>query len=479
MLGTLRRRLILSHIVPLLVVIPLVGITLIYTIETQVLLPSLSQELRGQAALVEEMTRDQPGVWTDRSQAAAFVDRVRSRVSARVMLLDANGLILASSDPADAPRIGQLATDPDLRLALNGQTAIHTEQSRATNAEIADVLLPSFTQDGGLGGIVRLSYRLTTVFENFLRLRFLILAVLAAGLILGAVVGLAVAVDTQRPLQQATRAIDALAGGQTGLAVPETGPEEIRVLAHSFNSLAARLHSLEESRRMLLANLVHELRRPLGALLSAVQALDRGAEADPALRQELLAGMAQQIHGLQRLVEDLAQVRRQVVGSLELDRQPIQLSQWLPAAVRPWRERTEEKGLVWKAMIPLDLPGILADPDRLAEVLNNLLANAIKYTPPPGNVTVDAGSDAESAWIRVSDTGPGIAPEEQDRIFEPFYRGTAASRFPQGMGLGLGIARNLVTAHGGQLTLERVPGLGSRFIIRLPCPRGADDEALA
>jgi signal transduction histidine kinase len=160
-----------------------------------------------------------------------------------------------------------------------------------------------------------------------------------------------------------------------------------------------------------------------------------------------------------------------------LDRQPVQLSQWLPAVVGPWREPAEEKGLAWETRIPLDLPGVLADPDRLAEVLNNLLANAIKYTSPPGNVTVDAGSGAESAWIRVSDTGPGIAPEEQDRIFEPFYRGTAASRFPQGMGLGLGIARDLVTAHGGQLTLERVSGLGSRFIIRLPCPRGPEDEA--
>jgi two-component system sensor histidine kinase BaeS len=294
-------------------------------------------------------------------------------------------------------------------------------------------------------------------------------------LIVGAAVGLVVAVETQRPLQQATRAIDGLASGQTGLSVPETGPDEIRVLAHSFNTLATRLHSLEESRRMLLANLVHELSRPLGALLSATQALSRGADAEPALRRELLEGMAQQIHGLQRLVQDLAQLRRQVLGSLELDRQCIQLSQWLPAAVGPWREPAMEKALIWKADIPPDLPSVVADPDRLAEVLNNLIGNAIKYTPAGGRVTVDACSDPESAWIRVSDTGPGLTPAEQERIFDPFYRGTAASRFPQGMGLGLSIARDLVVAQGGQLTLESAPGSGSRFVVRLPHQQAPGD----
>ena len=477
MLATLRRRLILSHIVPLLVVIPLVGIALIYTLETQVLLPSLSQDLQGQAALVEEMALDQPRVWSDRAQAAAFVERVRSRVAARVMLLDASGRILASSDAADILRIGEPLVHPNLDQALSGQISIRTEQSRSMNAEVADVFMPSFNPTGGLVGIVRLSYPLTTVFQHFLRLRYIVLAVLAAGLVLGAAVGLLVAVDTQRPLQQATRAIDDLASGMTGLSVPETGPEEIRVLAHSFNTLAARLHSLEESRRMLLANLVHELSRPLGALLSAIQALSRGADADPALRREFLEGMAQQIHGLQRLVQDLALLRGQVLGSLELDRQSIQLSQWLPVAVGTWRAPAVEKKLIWKADIPSNLPSVPADPDRLAEVLNNLIGNAIKYTPAGGSVTVDARSDPESVSIRVSDTGPGLTPEEQARVFEPFYRGTSANRFPQGMGLGLSISRELVTAHGGQLSVESTPGSGSSFTVRLPHQPKPDDES--
>ena len=104
----------------------------------------------------------------------------------------------------------------------------------------------------------------------------------------------------------------------------------------------------------------------------------------------------------------------------------------------------------------------------MAQAVGNLVSNAIKYTPPQGSVTVSAGSQEGEVWLRVSDTGPGIAAEEQARIFAPFYRGPVSGRFPQGMGLGLSIARDLVTAHGGRLTVESAPGAGSQFTIWLP-----------
>jgi two-component system, OmpR family, sensor histidine kinase BaeS len=259
-----------------------------------------------------------------------------------------------------------------------------------------------------------------------------------------------------------------LAFGQSPVPLAEQGPEEIRSLARSFNVLAARLETLEESRRLLLANLVHELGRPLGALLAAVQALEGGADQEAGLRQELYAGMEAQIRRLQRLLDDLAQLHDRVLGSLELNRQPLALAEWLPATLSPWREAAIQKGLEWRSTIPAALPVISADPDRLAQAVGNLVSNAIKYTPPQGSVTVSAGSQAGEAWLRVSDTGPGIAADEQARIFAPFYRGPSSGRFPQGMGLGLSIARDLVTAHGGRLTVESAPGAGSHFTIWLP-----------
>ena len=100
--------------------------------------------------------------------------------------------------------------------------------------------------------------------------------------------------------------------------------------------------------------------------------------------------------------------------------------------------------------------------------LGNLLSNAIKYTPPGGQVSVEAGRKDGEIWVRVSDTGPGIPPEEQEQVFTPFYRSQARRRFPQGMGLGLSIAREVVLAHGGHLELDSTPGLGSQFTVYLP-----------
>lgn len=170
---------------------------------------------------------------------------------------------------------------------------------------------------------------------------------------------------------------------------------------------------------------------------------------------------------LKPLLVNLTNLHDRVLGAVELKYQPTDLNDWLACTIAPWREAARDKGLQWETSIPEDLPALTVDPDRLAQVVGNLLSNAIKYTPE-GTVSVAAGATAEDVWIRVSDTGPGIAPEDQDRIFEPFRRCQTNRRFPQGMGLGLTIARDLTTAHGGQLEVESRPGEGSRFTIRLP-----------
>jgi signal transduction histidine kinase len=235
---------------------------------------------------------------------------------------------------------------------------------------------------------------------------------------------------------------------------------------------------MERTRDRLLANLIHELGRPLGALLSAIQALAGGAEEDPAIRQELLEGMDAEVRRMQRLLDDLIHVHDRTLGPLQLDRRPTALHPWLVQILGPWREAAQDKGLRWQTDILTDLPTLEIDPDRLAQALGNVVSNAIKYTPPDGEVSLSAGMEDTEVWIRVRDSGPGIAPEDQERIFIPFYRGPADRRFPQGMGLGLSIARELVIAHGGRIEMQSAPGAGSAFTVWLPC-HSTDEECRA
>lgn len=469
MLNTLRRRLVVSHALPLLLIIPLMGLALVYALETQVLLPNLSSELVGQASLVAEIASDHTDIWNDPSSAQALVARIGPRLKARLALLDSGGRLLASSDPADTLRLGKPLTPRDFALALSGQTSVHTDYSQSMGAEIANVLLPVAGPNKQVVGIIYLTHRLSNVYEWFLRLRYLTTGVLASGLLLGAILGWVLALNLERPLQHMTQVIHRFANGQPWIPVPEDqGPDEIRLLSRAFNTLVDRLHTLEQNRRQLLANLVHEVGRPIGALHSAIQALVGGADEEMALRRELLAGMDGQLASLRRLLDDLTRFYDEAEGALEIKRRPVALGDWLLHVLAPWKVTAQQKGLRWEANVGSELPILNIDPDRLGQALGNLLSNAIKYTPAGRTVSIAANVRDNTAQVQVCDTGVGITQEERARVFIPLYRGQTGRRFPQGMGLGLGIARDLIVAHGGRLDVDSTPGQGSCFTLSLP-----------
>lgn len=465
---SLRARLLLSHLLPLLLVVVLVGIALTYLLETQVLLATASRELERQAVLVSAIARNELEIWYDPLLAQNFVTRVGPLVSGRLMLLDANGVLLASNDPADQSAIGQSLALPGLYEVFTTGTAIRVDYGQTAGTGAADVLAPVMTWDGRIIGIIRLTDPLANVYARFPRTRTLIFGVLGGGLLIGALVGWLLALDLERPLRRTTQAIDRLTKGEPSAPLPEHGPQELRGLVRAFNALSEQLQTSEKARQRLLANLVHELGRPLGALLSAVQALAGGAADEPALRQELLTGMEAELRRMQRLLEELTQLYGQTVGPLELQRRPTTLGPWLAETLGPWREAAQAQGLTWETDLPTELPTVTIDADRLAQALGNLLSNAVKYTPAGGTVMISAGTTAAEFWLRVQDTGPGIPSEEQERIFAPFYRGSAGRRFPQGMGLGLSLARDLIVAHGGRLELQSQPGQGATFTLWLP-----------
>jgi two-component system sensor histidine kinase BaeS len=468
MLNTLRRRFILSHILPLLIVIPLMGIVAVYLIEQQILVPSLLSELRANALVLSRMAARDREIWQDPAYARQLLNQAAIRNGGRLILLDPKGIMLASSNPADADLLGTEVEHPGYRRAQQGEVVTQLRSSQAFGEDIADALAPVIGPDGKLLGFVRLSFQYYSFMEQLYRFRYLLTGILIVALLLGTGLGIALAINVSAPVQQVTHAVSALANGERTEALPELGAEETRRLSRAVNLLFERLRSLEAARRRLLANLIHEMGHPLGALRMGTEALLHGANRDPQLYAEFLEGMDLEITRLQRLLQDLSHLHEQALGVLELDRQNLELTTWLPGILTPWRQAATAKRLSWELHIPSSLPVVRVDPLRLDQVIGNLLSNAIKFTPSGGMLKVEAGEDGAYIWVRISDSGPGIPPDSQEKIFEPFVRGGQGGRFPEGMGLGLSIARELVEAHGGKLELESTGGVGSTFTVWLP-----------
>ncbi|MCE1252543.1 MAG: HAMP domain-containing histidine kinase [Anaerolineae bacterium] len=462
---SLRSRLILSILLPVFIVVPVLILGMSYLLQTQVIVANLANEMTRQAALVADISSSSVEIWQDPGEAQAFVARISRRLSAKLMLLDPEGHLLVSSDPADARYVGTVYAMPDLQSLLSKEmpAQITYNQSR-----IADVTVPVITSSGKVIGFVRLANPLASIYAQSEWLSQVALYVVIGGILAGLLVGWLLARDIERPLKRTSSAVYDLASGQQPLEVlDEEGPEEVRRLIHAFNRLVERLNSSEESRRRLLANMVHELGRPLGAMLSALQALRSGADQQIELRHELLEGMEGEVVLLQRLLDDLTHLD-QGFGQMELQRQSINLADWLHTSLQTWSKAAAEKKQLWSLDIADDLPPVRMDPERLAQALGNLVGNAIHYTPRGGQVCVRSRREDGFVVIAVEDNGPGISLEEQEQIFQPFFRGKSARRFSDGMGLGLPIARDLVEAHGGRLTLESTPGKGSCFSIFLP-----------
>ena len=472
---SLRSSFIISHLLPVLVVVPLVGLILIYLLETQIMLTQMSGDISDKANLIAETVNGRPELLQDLAEAESFISGVSIYIEEQVLLFGPDGQVLASNEPLAEPGVEEaLAGESVLETAVAGEENLVIIYGLAEQRAI--VLVPVQDINQQLVGIVGVTDTLAGAANQFQRLRTIIAGALALQLVLGALIGWWLARRLEQPIGQAAAAVVAIADGQEIDPVPIEGPEEIRELSKAVNILAERLRLLEETRRRSLANIVHELGRPLGAINTAAYVLRQGAGDDPQVRDELLEGIEGAVHNMEPLLNDLSQLYGQVQGRVQIAPQAVDLNEWLLPSLLPWRTVAREKGLDWQADVAADLPTIEIDPDRMNQVIGNLISNAIKYTPQGGTVTVTAEAGRDMVDIGVCDNGPGIDPEEQERIFEPFYRSQAHRRFPQGLGLGLTIARDLVEAHGGTLELISEPGEGSCFVVHLPRKSAAADQ---
>ncbi len=275
-----------------------------------------------------------------------------------------------------------------------------------------------------------------------------------------------------QPLRDMARAARKMETGDYGQRVHTASRDEVGQLAEAFNRMSAELEGTERLRRDLVANVSHELKTPISALRAHLENLLDGVEqAD----RETLQVMLTQSERLSRLVEQLLDLSRLESGDVPLEREEVPLAPLVSEVLSEIEVSRAGKGVAVQSELAPDLPPVFADRERVHQVLFNLLDNAVRFTPPGGEVTVSASRHDGSCEVRVADTGPGISSEHLPRLFDRFYRvDPARSREDGGTGIGLAIARSVVEAHGGRIWAESEMGKGSVFTFELPVAPAAE-----
>jgi signal transduction histidine kinase len=308
----------------------------------------------------------------------------------------------------------------------------------------------------------------------------LLAAVALFALGLSVLVSSALARRFTTPLRQLTETSRALAEGDLSRRIPpeqvKAGSSEIAELSLQFNTMADRVQeSVEIIRRDrdrsrdFLADVSHELRTPLAALRTFNDLLKEHAGDDPDLRAEFLESSGQQIERLDWLAQNLLELSKLDSGLVLLDLRPDDLRAAVEAAVDQTAAAARKRGVTLSIDVPEAPLRIRHDPQRIGQVVANLVANAVKFTPRGGSVHVALAATDDGARIEVADTGVGIDPAELPHIFERFYRGSRANEArSSGSGLGLAIVRSIVDMHGGTILVESRVGEGSRFVVDLP-----------
>jgi signal transduction histidine kinase len=303
----------------------------------------------------------------------------------------------------------------------------------------------------------------------FLQRTYRALALASGGAVLVALVmGVVLARTLTRPLHALTQATHRMAGGQLEQEVVVGSSDELGQLAQAFNRMSRRLAQANNARKQMTADVAHELRTPLTVIAGYVEAM-RDGMLPPT--PERLSVIYAELEHLQHLVGDLRLLSQADAGELKLNRQRLELADLLEQARRAFEHQAAQKGVRLGLAGAESLPTLEADENRLAQVLGNLLTNALRYTPDGGRVSLGAQAEPGSVVITVTDTGSGIAAEDLPFVFDRFYRADKSRSEAEGeSGLGLAIVKALVEAHGGSIGVESAAGRGTTFRVRLPAP---------
>lgn len=372
---------------------------------------------------------------------ARYVYAYAQSSRSRVVITDARGSALIDTAPV-VPAEASFASRPEIRSALAGTVASGTRHSNTLRTNLFYVAVP-VASGGSVYGAVRVTFPTSSVEARIARYWWILAAIGAVVLAAAAVVGVAIARFVTRPLLGLEHAAAAVGEGELDVRAPvHEGPPEVRSLARAFNATVAKLGRVLRSQEEFLSDASHELRTPLTALRLRLETGD-------------VDGALSEVERLSEMVEGLLELARadvRAVPAREVDAGAVARER-----VEHWRPLAEERGVQLRCEADGRAP-VHAAPERLAQVLDNLLANALEVAPGGSAVTVVA----RGGELRVRDAGPGMSSDDRARAFDRFWHKSA-----DGTGLGLAIVRRLVEADGGEVELAEAPGGGVEAVVRL------------
>jgi two-component system, OmpR family, sensor kinase len=438
---TLRARLVLALFYVLLLALVALAIPLALNVERRAR-SDFEARIGGQAQVIAASLSDTVTSPDARVALSPVVAEYGRELGGRVIVTDSDGLLIADSTRAQAPR-ESYSSRPEVARALEGERVRLVRDSDELGGSYLFMAVPVVSGDEVLG-VVRVSQP-TAEIDSRVRRSWIAFALVSFLILLvGSVVAWALGTSLARPLRALAASATRLGRGDLSARAPEEGPPEVRAVASALNRMAGELEALLASQRDFVANASHQLRTPLTGLRLRLEAL----AADGATRTDAEAAL-REVDRLGRLIDDLLRLAR--ASAPEPTGGPVDLAEQVREAGTRWSQRAADRGQRLEARA--DGPArAYANPADVASALDNLIENALVYSPTGACIVVEAAARDGEAAVSVEDDGPGIAPDELPRVVERFYRGRGAAA--PGTGLGLAIVHEIATRWGGSLDLQ-------------------------
>ena len=459
MFSSLRSRLWLSYAALIAIALTVVAfVLLLYLIRNPVLYRQTLDRLQIAETLIQKRALEALDPQNSNSLA-----HVSENFSVRVLIFSADQTLKSDTNPGDAA-----LPFPEKKIFNRNVPTVRDAAgkfwlyslSRLSNGDVMVVAAP------------RPRVPILAVFADALLVPILEGGVIA--FLLALVLAFVIARGVADPLQEVILAARGFPSAEIQ-AVSPRGPHEVQELTRAFNAMVGRVQSSQKSQRDFVANVSHELKTPLTSIQGFAQAMLDGTAETPAARQQAAQVIFAESGRMHRMVLDLLDLARLEAGTADLKMSPLDVPALLNATADKFAPQAQQAAVTLRVDVPTDLPVLIGDGDRLAQVFTNLVDNALKFTPPGGQVILRAIPASGAMKFEVQDTGQGVPPEALVRIFDRFYQvdPSRPGGEKHGAGLGLSIVQEIVQAHGGRIGVRSQVGRGTTFELSLPLSQAA------